>query len=172
MPRRPHQILVVDDDDSGRYASGRVLRRAGFEVIEASSGAEALRRVAADRPDLVVLDVRLPDISGLEVSNRIKSSPDTANTLVLQMSASSIDDQARVAALDSGADGYIVSPVEPSVLVATVRALLRLQSAEQAVTEAARDWQATFDAIRDGVALLDPEGAVRRSNAALDRKSV
>src|SRR5262249_8670193 len=98
-----------------------------------------------------------------------KSSPDTANTLVLQMSASSIDDQARVAALDSGADGYIVSPVEPSVLVATVRALLRLQSAEQAVTEAARDWQATFDAIRDGVALLDPEGAVRRSNAALPR---
>jgi DNA-binding response OmpR family regulator/nitrogen-specific signal transduction histidine kinase len=167
MPRRHNYILVVDDDDSGRYASSRALRRAGYEVIEAATGAEALRLVAADRPDLVVLDVRLPDINGLEVSSRIKSTPDTANTLVLQMSASSIDDQARVAALDSGADGYIVAPAEPSVLVATVRALLRLQSAEQAVAEAARDWQTTFDAIRDGVALLDPDGAVRRSNAAL-----
>jgi two-component system cell cycle sensor histidine kinase/response regulator CckA len=167
MPHRPQQILIVDDDESGRYASGRVLRRAGYEVIEASNGAEALRRVAADRPDLVVLDVCLPDISGLEVSSRIKSAPDTSGTLVLQMSASSVDDRARVAALDSGADGYIVSPVEPSVLVATVRAMLRLQTAEQAVAEAARDWQSTFDAIRDGVALLDPSGAVRRSNAAL-----
>jgi DNA-binding response OmpR family regulator len=129
MSHRPQHILVVDDDDSGRYASGRVLRRAGYEVIEASSGAEGLRRVAADHPDLVVLDVRLPDISGLEVSRRIKSTPGTSSTLVLQMSASSVDDQARVAALDSGADGYIVSPVEPSVLVATVRSLLRLQTA-------------------------------------------
>ena len=66
---------------------------------------------------------------------------------------------ARVAALEEGADGYISSPVEPAVLVATVRSLLRLRTAEQAVHDAALEWQATFDAIRDGVALLDAQGS-------------
>src|SRR5262249_23498116 len=127
-------ILVVDDDDSGRYASGRVLRRAGYEVIEAASGEEALRRVGGGQTS--ECGVGLPVIGGLEVWSRIKSAPETAGTLVLQMSASSVDDQARVAALESGADGYIVTPTDPSVLVATVRALLRLQTAEQAVAEA------------------------------------
>lgn len=161
------RILVVDDDEAGRYAVGRVLRQAGFELSEADTGGEALRRVAQERPDLVLLDVRLPDINGVEVCRRIKSSPDTSSTLVLQISASAVDSGARVAALEKGADGYLASPVEPAVVVATVRSLLRLRMAEQAVQEAALEWQATFDAIRDGVALLDDSGVVRRSNAAL-----
>ena len=83
------------------------------------------------------------------------------------MSASAVDDGSRVAALEGGADGYITSPLEPAVLVATVRSLLRIRTAEQAVHEASIEWQATFDAIRDGVASLDIRGAIRRSNAAL-----
>jgi PAS domain S-box-containing protein len=83
------------------------------------------------------------------------------------MSASAMDDGSRVAALEAGADGYISSPVEPAVLVATVRSLLRIRTAEQALQEAALDWQATFDCIRDGVASLDIHGVVQRSNAAL-----
>jgi PAS domain S-box-containing protein len=166
-PGRKQRILVVDDNEPGRYATGRVLRQAGFEIIEAGTGGEALKRAAQDCPDLVLLDVRLPDIPGVEVCRRIKASPEICSTLVLQMSASAVDDGSRVAALEGGADGYIASPVEPAVLVATVRSLLRIRTAEQALQEAALEWQATFDAIRDGVALLDIHGAVQRSNAAL-----
>jgi PAS domain S-box-containing protein len=161
------RILVVDDNEAGRYAIGRVLRQAGFEVAEAGTGGEALWHTAQDRPGLVLLDVRLPDIPGVEVCRRIKSSPETRSTPVLQMSASAVDDGSRVAALEGGADGYITSPVEPAVLVATVRSLLRIGKAEQALQEAALEWQTTFDAIRDGVALLDVRGVVQRSNAAL-----
>ncbi len=167
IPGAPRRILVVDDDDSGRYACSRVLRRAGYEVVEAGTGAEALRRVESDRPDLVVLDTRLPDISGTEVAGRIKSAPGTSGIPVLQMSASAVDENSRVAALDGGADGYITSPVEPAVLVATVRALLRARAAEQALAQAGRDWQVTFDSIRDGVALLDAAGVVQRCNIGL-----
>jgi PAS domain S-box-containing protein len=161
------RILVVDDNEPGRYAVGRVLRQAGFEILEAGTGGDALRRVAQDHPDLVLLDVRLPDIPGLEVCRRIKSSPETCSTLVLQTSASAVDDGSRVAALEKGADGYLAAPVESAVLVATVRSLLRIRTAEQALQEAATDWRATFDAIRDGVALVDTEGAIQRFNAAL-----
>jgi PAS domain S-box-containing protein len=161
------RILVVDDNEPGRYAVGRVLRQAGFEVTEAGTGSEALARAVRERPDLVLLDVRLPDIPGLEVCRRIKSLPETCATPVLQMSASAVDDGSRVAALEGGADGYIASPVEAIVLVATVRSLLRIRTAEQALQESAVEWQATFDAIRDGVALLDVHGVVQRSNAAL-----
>lgn len=165
-PRSP-RILVVDDDESGRYASSRILRRAGYDVMEAGTGAEALRSAAAGGPHLVLLDVRLPDMSGLEVAARIKGSPETSGILVLQMSASAADGPARVSSLDAGADAYITTPVEPEVLVASVRALLRIHTAEAALAESARDWQATFDAIGDGVALLDVCGQVLRSNAAL-----
>ena len=161
------RILVVDDNEAGRYAVGRVLRQAGFELSEAGTGGEALQRVAEEHPDLVLLDVRLPDINGVEVCHRIKSSPETSSTLVLQTSASAADSGVRVTALERGADGYLPSPVEPSLVVATVRSLLRIRTAEQALQHAAVEWQSTFDAIRDGVAVLDARGIVQRSNAAL-----
>src|SRR5215471_18719802 len=71
-------VLVVDDESSNRYAISRVLIQAGYRVMEAGTGDEALRTMRDERPDLVVLDVRLPDISGYEVCRRIKSDPETA----------------------------------------------------------------------------------------------
>ena len=166
-PGERQRILIVDDNEAGRYAVGRVLRQAGYDIVEAGTGGEALSRVTADRPDLVILDVRLPDINGVEVSGQIKAKPETASIPVLQMSASAVDSGSRVAALESGADGYISSPVEPAVLVATVRALLRIRVAEQALQQSVLEWQTTFDAIRDGVVLLDAQGTIRRSNESL-----
>lgn len=162
-----HRILVVDDNEAGRYALARVLRRAGFETLEAGTGAEALSRVNRDHPDLVLLDVGLPDMSGVQVSQRIKASPATRSTTVLQISASAVDASSQVAALEGGADGYITSPIEPAVLVATIRAMLRARTAEKALQEAVREWQATFNAIQDGVALVDAEGRLQRYNAGL-----
>jgi PAS domain S-box-containing protein len=135
------RILNVDDNAAGRYVKTRVLTLAGFEVIEAENGAEALAKAAAERPELVLLDVKLPDISGLEVCRRLKSAAETRAILVLQTSASMVDSAHRIKALDGGADSYLVEPIEADELVANVRALLRLSRAEQARREAehARD---------------------------------
>jgi PAS domain S-box-containing protein len=159
-------ILNVDDDDASRYAVSHILHQAGFEVIEAASGAEVLRLVR-ENPDLVILDVNLPDISGLEVCRRIKADPATSLMPVLMLSATYRDDQARVKGLESGADGYLTHPVEPQVLISTVKAFLRIQQAEAELQAAAREWRTTFDAIGDAVCLLDGEGRMLRCNEAM-----
>ena len=71
-------ILNVDDNDGARYAKSRILSRAGFVVIEAANGTEALERARDSLPDLVLLDVKLPDINGFEVCRQIKATPETA----------------------------------------------------------------------------------------------
>jgi signal transduction histidine kinase len=125
-------VLNVDDYPPGRYGRTKILRQAGFTVHEASTGEQALA-LLTHRPDLVLLDVNLPDIDGLEVCKRIKENPDTAGTLVLHMSASSLLPKDQVAGLESGADGYLTEPVEPAVLIATIKALLRMRRAEDSL---------------------------------------
>jgi len=158
-------ILVVDDNDGTRYALAHCLRRAGFTVWEAATGAEALRR-AAENPSLITLDVRLPDILGFEVCRRLKADPATASIPVLQTSASFIASADKVQGLQGGADGYLVQPIEPDELVATVRALLRTRKAEALAQALAGQWQATFDAIGSAVCLIDAAGRVERCNEA------
>ena len=128
-------VLAVDDEPTNRYAVSRVLSQAGYKVIEASTGEEALRFIQSERPDLVVLDVRLPDISGYEICRRIKGDPATASTLVLQVSATFVNSRDAVRSLDGGADSYLTQPVEPPVLIATVGALIRLRRTEEALRE-------------------------------------
>ncbi len=164
----PTRILLVDDDEPKRYLLGRTLRRAGYVVEEASSGAEALRR-SLTRPDLVVLDVKLPDVDGFEVCRRIKSDPATRGIPVLHVSSTFVDIEDKVQGLESGADGYLTSVAEPLELLATVRALLRARRAEDAAELSARQWQTTFDTISDGVMLLDGEGRVVQVNRTLER---
>ncbi len=117
-------VLYVEDNEAQRYAVMRLLRQAGFEVIEASRGEDALRLVLS-HPDLVILDVKLPDMSGFEVCQRIKASPLTADIPVLHLSATFITSESRVRGLDSGADAYLAQPVEPAELIATAKALIR-----------------------------------------------
>ena len=164
MPARPETlILLVDDDPAKRYTIAKTLFRAGFEVQEAGTGSEALRLVAS-LPDLVVLDVKLPDMDGFEVCRRIKSDPVTTAIPVLHISTTFVDIEAKVHGLDSGADGYLTNVAEPMELVATVRALLRARRAEDAARLSKHQWQTTFDAISDGVLLLDSSGRVVQSN--------
>lgn len=124
------RILNVDDDEASRYATSRVLKRAGFDVLEATTGEEALEIVRREHPPLVLLDVNLPGIDGIEVCRRIKQDPDTSSTLVLQMSATNTAVQDRVGALVAGADTFLIEPVEQEELEAVVRALLRLHASE------------------------------------------
>lgn len=132
-------ILNVDDNDGARYAKTRVLTHAGFDVIEAATGQGALDQVRARNPAVVLLDVKLPDISGIEVCARLKSDPLTRSTLVLQTSAAAVQSFDKVRALDGGADSYLTEPIDPPELVANVHALLRLHRAEAALREADRN---------------------------------
>jgi signal transduction histidine kinase len=126
-------ILNVDDDEAGLYAKTRALRAGGLRVIEATTGGDALRIADAERPALILLDVKLPDISGLEVCRIVKR--DFPEVLVLQISASFVAGDDRVRGFESGADSYLTQPVAPNELVASVRALLRVRAAEQRLRE-------------------------------------
>ncbi|WP_307875316.1 PP2C family protein-serine/threonine phosphatase [Frankia nepalensis] len=118
-------VLVVDDSDSKRYIMASWLRRAGYAVAEAASGQEALDIVAGGTPDLAVLDVHLPDMSGLEVCARIKQARASAGMPVLHVSAIAVDAADRSIGLDTGADAYLVDPIEPREFLSTVGALVR-----------------------------------------------
>ncbi len=124
----PQTVLVVDDDDGQRYFKRRVLERAGYQVAEAERGRQALDSVRANTPGLVLLDVKLPDISGIEVCRQLKA--DDPSVLVLQTSAAFTGPDDRAFALEGGADSYLVEPMEPEELVATVGAMFRLRRAE------------------------------------------
>jgi PAS domain S-box-containing protein len=158
-------VLHVDDYESARYARSRILQSAGFRVVEAASGAEALRLIAAEPPTLALIDMKLPDMSGSELCRRIKDTPDMAGVIVVHVSAAFRRGSDYVHGLEQGADAYLVEPVEPDVLVATLRALLRARHAEDAVRLAAREWRLTFEAINDGACFVDREGAISRHNA-------
>ncbi|KAF3883744.1 MULTISPECIES: hybrid sensor histidine kinase/response regulator [Nostocales] len=160
-------ILHVDDNEANRYVVNRILQNAGFTVVEAATGAAGLKAVVEHQPALVILDVKLPDLGGFEVCRQIKANSETAFIPVLHLSATFVQSQDKAEGLDSGADAYLVQPVEPIELLATVRSLLRIRRAEEAALSSAREWQITFDSIEDGVCLVDTEGIIRRCNRAM-----
>jgi len=161
-------VLNVNDDEANRYMVTRILERAGYTVAEAANGREALM-LARRKPLIVVLDVKLPDISGLDVCRRIKADPELRKIPILQTSATFVSAERRVEGLDSGADAYLAQPIEPPELVATVPSLLRTQPVAQELKDASEDWRDTFDAIADGVAIVSREMTVIRCNDAMSR---
>ena len=132
----PATILNVDDHEPARYAKNRTLSHAGFKVLDAATGTDALALAAANAPDLVLLDLNLPDLHGIEVCRRLKARAGGASVMVLQISASATAAPNATAALDGGADAYLAEPVDSEVLISTIRALLRLRAAERALSAA------------------------------------
>ncbi len=128
------KILVVDDTEANRYTIARILRKEGFEVQEAADGKAGLARVN-DELDLVVLDIHMPEMDGYEVCRRIKANPELRPIPVLHISATYTGTSDIAYGLEAGADGYLTHPVDPGVLVATVRAFLRLRQADRAVRQ-------------------------------------
>ena len=165
--RPAETVLIIDDDEAKRHAVAKILRKAGYLIREGETGADALR-LAAAKPALIILDVKLPDVSGFEVCQRIKEDPATAAIPVLHISTTFVDIEDRIHGLEGGADGDLTDVLEPLELVATVKALLRPQKAEEAAQISTKQWQVTFDAINDGVVLLDRNGRVVQVNSAME----
>jgi adenylate cyclase len=121
----PGRILVVDDVPRNVRLLAAVLTAAGYEVVSAGSGAEAIAAVARDAPDLVLLDIRMPDIDGYEVCRRLRSDP-AAEFLPIVM-VTSAEGEERVAALEAGADDFVAKPFNQDELLARVRSLIRIK---------------------------------------------
>lgn len=168
IDRSAHTVLVVDDNPATRYSTARVIRAAGFRTAEAGSGAEALA-LAGEGVSAVVLDVHLPDIDGFEVCRILRSRPDTALLPVVHLSAAYVKNEDRVTGLNAGADGYMVHPVEPAVLVATLQALIRARTAEDQQRRSEQRFRAIYDQAHSGIALVDNQGRFADANPAMLR---
>jgi CheY-like chemotaxis protein len=154
-------ILVVDDTDSSRFLFSTWLRRSGYEVVESTSGGEAIAVLKYRDVDLVVLDINLPDISGLEVCTWIKAEIGGGSVPVLHVSATAIAVEDRSAGLVGGADAYLVQPLERAELLATVMALLRLSRSRRRAERMAERLSLLYAATLEFHTSTDAGGLVR-----------
>jgi PAS domain S-box-containing protein len=151
------RVLVVDDTAATQYSTSRILRSAGYVVTTAWTGQEALAAVERFQPHLVILDINLPDIDGLQICRTLRATEATRRTPVIYLSATFVDDLDKAHGVDAGADGYLTHPVESPVLLATINALLRARRAEEAVAESEARFQAIFERALNGIALLSDD---------------
>ncbi len=133
MAGKPQTVLVVEDEASIASFVAAYLKNAGYTVRTTASGTEALKLVASEKPALVVLDLMLPDIDGVEVCKQIRQSSDLP---VLMLTARD-EDVDKIIGLEVGADDYMTKPFNPRELVARVRAILRRAAPERASRESA-----------------------------------
>jgi signal transduction histidine kinase len=149
-------VLIVDDHESGRFVKRRTLERAGLSVLEAATGAEALAIAARESPDVILLDVNLPDINGIEVTRRLRAAQREPPSLqILQISSTAIENSDRIRGLEQGADVYLTEPTDSQILIATVRALLRVRRAEVALASALESERRARQAAEDASRLKD-----------------
>ena len=120
------KILVVDDDIDSLKLIGLMLQKKGYEILAANTGANALKKAIADKPNLIILDVMMPDMDGYEVCRQLRADPETGSIPILMFTAKAMVDD-KVAGFEAGADDYITKPTHPAELISRVRALLSRQ---------------------------------------------
>ncbi|WP_102945946.1 response regulator [Stenotrophomonas sp. VV52] len=168
MPTRD-RILIVDDNVATRYAVRRVLEHHGFRVDEAGTGGEGLAQLKAQEFGALVLDVNLPDMSGFDVVRELRADPRLQLLPVVHVSAASIATGDLITGLNAGADAYLIHPVDPDILLATLRSLLRARRAEDALREAEARFAEIFRQVSTPIGVLDARLHVHESNDAFKR---
>lgn len=128
-------ILVVDDNEIARYSRMRILKKAGFNVIESASGGDAIQKANSLMPNLILLDVNLPDINGFEVCKILRENKKTFSIPIINISAVRNKLPDKIAGLYSGADIYLVEPVDSEELIATINSLLRFYKINKKLEE-------------------------------------
>ena len=132
-------ILIVDDEDDIRQILAYNLIKEGFTVLEASRGDEALSLINQQKPDLILLDVMMPGMDGIEVCEAIKANPANNSIIICFLTARS-EDYSQIAGLDVGGDDYVNKPVKPKVLISRVHALLRRKEEAELVSRELNDF--------------------------------
>jgi len=170
-------ILVVDDNTLLRRVTVKILEDAGYTVSEAETGLAGLTRARTDQPDLILLDLMLPDINGNEVCRRLKADPATAQIHILVITGYDAESAHRTEVLEAGADGYVQRPIPNRELIARVEALLRLKrvqddlrAANARLQEREERYRRLFNVSPDALFLIAADGRFSDANqVALDR---
>lgn len=124
MKKKDIKILLVDDEADILEIVGYNLSSEGYQVITATNGVEAIEKATKHKPHLIILDVMMPEMDGIEACEKLREIPNLSNTVITFLTARG-EDYSQVAGFDAGADDYITKPIKPKVLVSKVKALLR-----------------------------------------------
>ena len=163
---RDIRLLIVDDNVATRYALRRRLERHGYTVLEAGTGSDGLALIESEALDALILDVNLPDMSGFDIVRLLRADPRTALLPVIHVSAASIQTGDIITGLNAGADAYLIHPVDPDVLLATLRTLLRVRDTENALRESEARFREIFANVSAPIAVLDASLKVHECNHA------
>ena len=163
---RDIRLLIVDDNVATRYALRRRLERHGYTVLEAGTGSDGLALIESEALDALILDVNLPDMSGFDIVRLLRADPRTALLPVIHVSAASIQTGDIITGLNAGADAYLIHPVDPDVLLATLRTLLRVRDTENALRESEARFREIFANVSAPIAVLDANLKVHECNHA------
>ena len=154
------RILVTEDDPDLLFLTTEVLSQAGYDVLEASTGKECLEAVKAHHPDIVLLDVMLPDTAGTEVCRQIKADETSRDTFVILISGVQVSSDSQADGLDFGADGYIIKPIANRELLSRIRSMVRIKRAEDALREKEKEQQKLISELQEALAEIKTlEGA-------------
>lgn len=135
------KVLVTDDDPDILALTSALLRDEGYEVIEASTGEQCLKEARRHHPDLILLDVMLPDMQGTEICRQVKTDADLADSLVILLSGIQISPEFQAEGLNAGADGYMTKPFFTQEFLARVHAMVRIKRAEDALRHKEQEQQ-------------------------------
>ena len=167
--KRDIRLLIVDDNVATRYALRKRLERHDYEVLEAGTGTDGLALIESEAIDALILDVNLPDMSGFDIVRILRADTRTALLPVIHVSAASIQTGDIITGLNAGADAYLIHPVDPDVLLATLRTLLRVRDTENALRESEARFREIFVNVSAPIAVLDASLKVHECNHAFNQ---
>lgn len=167
--RKNIKILIVDDEPALLSLASSILQEEGYKVVQALSGEEALSKARTEHPDIVLLDVVLGDIDGIEVCKTIKADPFLKDIYVILISGKKICKQFEVEALEYGADGYIVKPIDRQELLARIHAMARLKTVESELRIQKKWLHGILSGLAEAVIAIDPHECITFVNAAFEK---
>ncbi|TXE19399.1 response regulator transcription factor [Psychroserpens burtonensis] len=134
MKKKDIKILLVDDEPDILEIVGYNLTSEGYQVLTAENGADGVKKAKKEKPQLIILDVMMPEMDGIEACEQIRKIPELSDTIITFLTARG-EDYSQMAGFDAGADDYITKPIKPKVLVSKVKALLRRLKEDDKVQE-------------------------------------
>lgn len=143
------KILIIEDDPNLLRAYERIIRQADYEVLTAGDGKTGLEICRNERPELILLDAILPDASGIEICKQIKADKLLSSTFVLLISGQKVSPENLAQGLESGADGYLTKPIENRVLLAQIKAMMRIKNAEQDLKESEEKYRLLAEQLKE-----------------------
>jgi len=165
------KILIVDDDIDSLKLIGLMLQRHGYEVVAANSGSQALGKADAELPNLIILDVMMPDMNGLEVSKRLRQNPRTQKIPIIMFTAKTLIDD-KVKGFEAGADDYLTKPTHPAELASRVKAILARSAAKQAAENNAAGNSSAAEPVAprrgSSIGVIGAKGGVGTTTVALN----